>query len=196
MTPIQCQTAPASNSARQRGATLIISLIILILMTLIAVSAFNLGKGNLQVVGNMQRQNEAMAAAQEALEEAISTTRLFDSPTNIFLGSCGANVKCVDTNDDGVADVTVTLTPTPSCVKAATVKNATLDLSVAEDAGCSSGAVQSFGIAGASTGDSLCSDSVWELNAVAVDTQSQASVTVTQGVAVRVSTDNVATSCP
>lgn len=196
MTPMRNQTPTAIDSARQEGATLIISLIILILMTLIAVSAFNLGKGNLQVVGNMQRQNEAMAAAQEALEEAVSTTRLVESPTNVFLGSCGANVKCIDTNDDGVADVTVTLTPTPSCVKAATVKNAALDLSVAEDAGCATGAVQNFGVAGASSGDSLCSDSVWEINAVAVDTQTQASVTLTQGVAVRVSTDNIATSCP
>lgn len=192
-----CNATRRSAAARQGGATLLISLIILILMTLLAVSAFNLGKGQLQVVGNMQRQGEALAAAQEAIEDVISTTRLFDSPGSIFLTPCaGANTKCVDTNGDGVTDVTVTLTPTPTCVKAATVKNVSLDLSNSEDAGCAVGAAQSFGVAGGATGDSLCADSLWEINAAAVDSQTQATVTVTQGVAVRVSTDNIATACP
>ena len=199
MKPIQSPAASARNCstlARQGGATLIISLIILVLMTLLAVSSFNLGKGNLQIVGNMQRQSEALAAAQEAVEEATSTTRLFDNPTGVFLAPCAANAKCVDTNGDGTPDVTVTLTPAPACVKAATVKNTSLDLTNSEDAGCSVGAAQSFGIAGATTGDSLCADSVWEINAVAVDNQTQSTVTVTQGMSVRVSTDNIATSCP
>ncbi len=190
-------TRLSAVAARQGGATLLISLIILILMTLLAVSAFNLGKGNLQIVGNMQRQNEALAAAQEAIEEATSTTRLFESPGSIFLAPCaGANTKCVDSNGDGQMDVTVTLTPTPSCVKAATVKNVSLNLSNTEDAGCAVGAAQSFGVAGAATGDSLCADSLWEINASAVDSQTQATVVVTQGVAIRVSTDNIATACP
>ena len=38
---------------RQRGATLIVSLIMLLLITLLAISSFTLGKGNLQIVGNM-----------------------------------------------------------------------------------------------------------------------------------------------
>ncbi|TLY72603.1 MAG: hypothetical protein E6K46_03125 [Gammaproteobacteria bacterium] len=41
---------------RQRGATLIVSLIMLLLITLLAVSSFTLGKANLQIVGNMQQR--------------------------------------------------------------------------------------------------------------------------------------------
>lgn len=189
--------ARTMGTSGEAGAILVISLIMLILMTLLAVSVFNLGKGDFQVIGNAQRQNEALVAAQETIEAAISTTRLFESPANIFPAPCaGANTKCVDSNGDGQMDVTVTLTPTPSCVKAATVKSVALNLSNAEDVGCAVSAAQSFGVAGAATGDSLCADSLWEVAAVAVDTQAQATVTVTQGVAVRVSTDNIATSCP
>ncbi|MEK7736556.1 MAG: hypothetical protein AAB319_02190, partial [Pseudomonadota bacterium] len=43
---------------RQRGATLVIGLIMLVLLTLMAVSSFNLGKSNLQIVGNMQFRNQ------------------------------------------------------------------------------------------------------------------------------------------
>src|SRR5437763_142545 len=41
---------------RQRGATLIVSLIMLLLITLLAVSSFTLGKANLQIVGNIQQR--------------------------------------------------------------------------------------------------------------------------------------------
>lgn len=189
--------AGRATKHRQAGATLLVSMIFLVLMTLFAVTTFNIGKGNLQVVDNRQRHNEAMAAAQEAIEDATSTTRLFESPNNIYLKPCsGSNTKCMDTNGDGKTDVVVRLTPAPNCVKAATVKNISLDVTKSDDAGCLVGAAQSFGVAGAVTGDSLCSDSLWEINAEAVDTQTQAKVVVTQGVAVRVSTDNIATSCP
>lgn len=179
---------------QQRGATLIVSLIILILMTLLAISAFNIGKGNLQIVGNMQRMNDVLSAAEGAVEEATSTTRLFESPQAIF--SNGSNTKSVDVNGDGVADVTVTLTPTPTCTKVATLLNSQLDLSNSEDAGCSVGVAQNFGMAGAASGKSMCADSLWEVNAQAADNQTNAKVVVTQGVMVRTSTDNTASSCP
>ncbi|TLY59071.1 MAG: hypothetical protein E6K48_12365 [Gammaproteobacteria bacterium] len=56
---------------RQRGATLIVSLIMLLLITLLAVSSFTLGKANLQIVGNMQQRNQAFAAAQGAVAAVI-----------------------------------------------------------------------------------------------------------------------------
>lgn len=187
---------PTKRSSQQ-GATLIVALIFLVLMTLLAVTSFNIGKSNLQVVGNMQRQNEALNAAQEAIDAAVSKTLFAQTPAAALPNPCGAaNTMCVDTNGDGSSDVTVALTPVPSCIKAQTVKNANLNLANAEDAGCAVGAAQNFGVAGAATGDSLCADSVWEINAVATDNSSGASVTVTEGVAVRVSTDNIATSCP
>jgi Tfp pilus assembly protein PilX len=181
---------------RQRGVTLIVALIMLVLLTLLALTSFNLGNSNLQIVSNMQQRNEAVAAAQEVIEEAISSTRFFQSPDDALGNPCGgANQRCIDTNGDGTPDVTVALAR-PVCAKVQTVKNSSLDLAQSENAGCVVSQVQNFGTSGAVTGDSLCADSVWELHATATDNVTEASVEVTQGVAVRVAKDDIATNCP
>jgi Tfp pilus assembly protein PilX len=183
---------------QQRGATLLVSLIMLVLMTLFAVTSFNLGKSSLQVVGNMQQRSQGIGAAQSTIEEAVSTTRFFEAPSAVFFQPCGnvANTRCVDVNGDGKPDVTVTLAPIPVCLKAKTIQNASLVLTNPNDAGCSMGTSQSFGIVGSATGASLCADSTWEINAVAVDNVTQAKAALTHGVGVRVSTDNIGASCP
>lgn len=187
---------------QQRGATLIVALVLLIMLTLFALTSFNLGKSSLQTVGNMQHRNEAMTAAQQTIEEVVSTTRLFQNPATIIpngVSACNGgapNTKCVDVNNDGTADVTVTLTPTPTCIKAQPLLNSELSASNPNDAGCTVQAAQGFGIAGAVTGSSLCADSLWEVTAVAADNVTGAQFSVTQGVGVRVSNDNIAASCP
>lgn len=183
-------------AARQGGATLLIALIMLVLMTLLAVSSFNLGKSNLQIVGNMQTKAETSDSAKAAVEEVISKTTFTTTPS-AALGA--SNSKTYDVNGDGAADVTVTLTPAPCIKKAQIVKNSQLDLSKATDLGCSSGVTQNLGISGAATGDSLCADTTWEITAVATDSVSSASSTNVQGVAVRVAADsgiNTALYCP
>ncbi len=180
-----------------RGSTLFVGLIMLLLMTLMAVAAFNMGRTGFDVVANMQQKDAAVASANDAIQEVLSTTRMFQSPNAVFLTPCaGANTRCFDVNGDGQKDITVTLNPAPSCVVAQTVKNSNLDLSNAQDAGCIVGTPQNYGIIGAVTGDSLCADSVWEVNAVSADNATKATTTVTEGVAVRVSTANISASCP
>jgi Tfp pilus assembly protein PilX len=182
---------------RQRGITLVTALIMLVLLTLLALTSFNVGRSNLQIVSNMQQRDEATAAAQEVLEETISNPRFSVTPDNALTNPCGAaNQRCVDTNGDGTADVRVALAPSPKCVTAPVIKNSALDLSVPEDAKCSMGSAQNFGVAGAVDGSSACADSVWDVSAVATDLQTNAQVKVTQGVAVRVARDDVANNCP
>jgi Tfp pilus assembly protein PilX len=182
---------------RQRGITLVTALIMLVLLTLLALTTFNLGKSNLQIVSNMQQHDEAQAAANEVIEEAISNTRFFVTPDNILANPCGApNQRCVDTNGDGTDDVKVVIAQHPKCVKAPVIKNSALDLAQPEDAKCAMGSAQAFGVAGAVDGSSACSDSVWEVTAEATDMQTNAKVSVTQGVAVRVARDDVANNCP
>jgi len=183
---------------RQRGLTLFMSLIMLVIITLMAVATFNMGRSSMQIVGNFQARTQAIAAAQEAIEEALSTTRLLLNPAAIFLTPCtGANTRCVDLNGDGTDDISVALTPQPTCVKALPVKNADLNLANAEDLACSAGIQQgSFGIKGVPTGDSLCSASIWEIRAEATDLITQTKVAVTEGAAVRVPTDSVSSYCP
>ena len=184
---------------RQRGIVMVMGLIMLVLMTLLALTTLNLGKSSLQIVGNMQTRKQVIAAAQEAIEDAVSTTRLFLSPTAVYLNPCTrANTKCIDIDGDGNADVTVELTPTPTCVKAQVIKNAwvNLNLNDTNDQACVLSTGQTFGIAGSSTANSLCSDSVWQVRAEATDAVSQAKMDVTEGVAVRVGSDVIATYCP
>ena len=186
---------------RQAGTVLVIGMIMLVLMTLLAVTSFNLGRGEYQIVSNMQFQGEASSAAQMALEQVVSNLKFSTSPANVFTVPCsGANTICYDTNGDTHTDVMVTIksrsTAQPVCIAAKVIKNASLNLSNADDLGCSTGATQTFGVAGAATGDSLCADSVWDVQAEGVDTITQAKATITTGLSVRVATDNIINSCP
>ena len=185
-----------TSMRRQRGATLVIALIMLVLLTLFAVSSLNTANTNVRVVGNMQAKAEAINVAQETIEKTISTPQFIANPANAFPVPCGtANTHCVDINSDGTPEFTITLTPQPKCVTVTPIKNANLVLTNPEDLGCASGQQQQFGVAGAVTGDSLCSQTVWEIKARSVDSSTGATATVTQGVGVRISTDDAGTSC-
>lgn len=189
---------PRLRSAhRQHGMTLIMALIMLVVLTLLALTSFNLGKSNLQIVSNMQSRNEAVAAAHEVIESAISNTNFFEQPEAVLSTPCGqANTACVDTNGDGVDDVKVVLSPPPTCVKVAPIKSDKLNLNNEDDRNCSLGETQCGGVEGCNTGNSACANSTWEINAVATDLQNQSTAQVVQGVAVRVPIDDTTTSCP
>lgn len=66
-----------SSMHRQRGATLLVSLIMLVVLTLFAVTGFNLSSVNLRIAGNFQMQKTMEAAAQEAIEQVLSSTAAF-----------------------------------------------------------------------------------------------------------------------
>lgn len=177
---------------RQQGVVLLVCLIMLVLMTLLVVTAFNLSKSNLKVVGNMQSHDEVVATAQSAIEEVLSTTNFSDSPTAAF----GAgNTKSYSVNGRNNA-VTVTLNP-PPCIKS--YKMLTADPSDPTAQGCIAGAQQNFGVANAPTSGSSCADVIWEINAVATDTVTEATTTVVQGIRIREDSAAAATTanyCP
>lgn len=193
----------SSGMRRQRGTTLIVALIMLVLLTLFAVSSMNTANTNLRVVGNMQEKNEALAAAQQVLESVISTPQFIANPANAVPVPCGqANKACTDVTGDGVPEFTTTLLgpdaaapAQPTCITVSPIKNQNLTLTDPEDLGCASGQQQQFGVAGAVTGDSLCANTVWEIRARTVSENTGATVTVTQGVGVRVSADAAGSSC-
>ena len=61
-------TAIARSGPRpQRGAALIVGMIMLILLTLFALAAYKMGKGSLEIVGNMQQRNAVVAAANDTI---------------------------------------------------------------------------------------------------------------------------------
>jgi Flp pilus assembly pilin Flp len=99
-------TATRSFARRERGATLIIGLILLVLISLIVVNAVTLSSSNLKAVGNMQARNESVAAANQAIERLISAQ---------FYNVVGTQTFNVDINGDGTNDYAVSLAQ-PVCL--------------------------------------------------------------------------------
>jgi len=110
-----------TNMARQRGVVLLVALIMLLLVSLMVVTGFNLSQTNLQVVHNLESRALAKQAGIRALEEAMSTN-LFLTGT-VFPVACEqANRVCYDLNGDGTNDVAVQVAL--SCTVARTLTNA------------------------------------------------------------------------
>jgi hypothetical protein len=85
----------------QRGAVLIIALIMIVLISLVVVGAFNLSTGNLKAVGNVQYRSESVTAANSAIESVISGT---------FLGALDTTtVVNVDLDKDGTNEYQVSV---------------------------------------------------------------------------------------
>lgn len=80
-------------SRRQRGATLLVSLIMLVVLTLFAVAGFNLSSVNLRIAGNFQDQKSMEAAALQAIEEVISKGDVFNAPVAQTIPVGGYNVS-------------------------------------------------------------------------------------------------------
>ncbi len=180
---------------RQRGATLVVALIFLVLLCLFAISAYLLSTTHLRIVGNMQARSEGEAAAQVALEQAISTPTFAQNP------ALAASVPLVV--DQGGASYTVRLTPTPTCYRVRAVKNSELDPTNASDASCiRSSTVQMPGViqpslpqAGQLADTSLCADTEWDIRAEVSDSRSQTLVALHQGAAIRMINSDATNFC-
>lgn len=187
--------------SRQGGFVLVMGLIMLVLLTLMAVTAFRIGANETIIVANAQYRNEALDAAQVAIDTVVNSSNFTRNPAAAIANSnCaggGANSLCVDSNGDSRPDFRVALTPTPGCVSASPIPASQLDFSKSDDLACATEAQQTFGVAGATpTGNSLCANSLWEINAQAVDSATGTSYSVAQGVAMRIAATDMASNCP
>lgn len=145
-----------TSKQTQRGATLVVGLIMLVLLTLVVTTAFVLSSGSLKAVGNMQFREEAIAAANKAIEQIISTNF-----TELPIGS----IVPVDIDQDGTDDYQVAL-QAPVCVQA---------VPIAGDVGT---------LSGVSSGVPSTSDynTVWDIEARVDSARTGARVTIWQGV--------------
>lgn len=170
---------------RQSGAVLIVSLIMLLLVTVMAISSFNLAQTNLLIVGNMESHTQAEAFAQAAIDEAVSTAIFTSKPNDVFVSSCAANKKCYSVSGAEAGGVVVTIQP-PRCIKVRAIRNSELDVDRLRDRQCFVGGQE----------NSLCAEVVWELRAQALDEVSGAVAVVRQGVSMRSPVNDVLSSCP
>lgn len=145
----------------QSGAALVVSLIMLMILTLLVVSAIQSSNTNLRIAGNMQAQAEASAAVEDAIEQVLSSDAIFKTPAqqNINVGAYAVQIL------------------TPKCIMAKTVKNAD-----STDPGGNFQDGPGGGGGGAATG---YLDTYWDVPATVTDTTTGASVEHHQGVRIR-----------
>lgn len=177
----------ALSASAERGAALLVVLVMLLLVGWFAISSFVVTGQHLQIVGNSQVRQQATATAQRAIEQTISSNLFTQDPAAV-----AAAPIATDIDGDGVDDFTARLTPQPACIRIRPIKTAELNIADARDRVClqSSGTPGTMVIdrpgAAVAAGDSMCSNSEWNVAAAVSDAVSGSSVTVNQGVAIRV----------
>jgi hypothetical protein len=175
---------------------MVVALIMLLMLTLVAVTALNMSKSSLQIVGNLQGRSQDLVTANAVSEQVISSTQFFNNPSaTLNVNGTWTNSTTIDVYGDGKTMLPVTVTP-PRCIAAQPIPVTALVLTNPDDLGCSRGVTQNFGVAGASAAASLCASSTWDISAQAKDNVTNGSATVVQGAAVRIPIDDQATSCP
>ena len=147
--------------SRQRGATLLVTLIMLVVLTLFAVTAFNLSSVNLKIVGNFQAQKEADATVQQALAHAISGISMFEAPADTSYCIPGGTTPPCAANQQEVA------IDRPRCNYTTAARGYTKVL-----------------------GQLTPEDTNWDVRASFTDSVTKAKVAIVQGVAVRMLSGN------
>jgi Tfp pilus assembly protein PilX len=94
--------------AQSGVVTIFVSMVLLVLITLLVITAHSLSTTNLRAVGNVQAREEAIAAANDIIERTIALD---------FWTITTASTDFVDINADGVDDYRVDLA-IPRCVRA------------------------------------------------------------------------------
>lgn len=93
---------------RQRGAVLVVALIMLVVITMLVVGAFSMSSVSLKAAGNMQARDEAVAAGNQAIEQVINTN---------FTANPQPQGFNIDIDNDGNPDYQVNFA-TPVCLSA------------------------------------------------------------------------------
>lgn len=156
-----------ASSGRQRGIVLILSLIMLMVLTLIAVSAIRLSTVNLRSVANSQARTEAMSTAQRTIDLVLSSN---------FTDNIAGTASTV-TVAEGGKNYTVVIAR-PCLVRTVPVKNVDLadPVNNADDKKCLDTLSNPY---------SACADTIWQIQATSSSGWFGANVSITQGTGIR-----------
>jgi Tfp pilus assembly protein PilX len=189
---------------RERGAVLLIVLVLLMALVWFAMSAMRIGRQNLTIVGNRQAETHATAAAQNAIEHTISSDAFTKDPAAV-----AAVPIPVDIDGDGTADFTAMLDPQPKCVRIRPMKANEITVSDIEKmiatsrTGCL-GSTQQAGTANGgfveaggpvAAGNTPCFLTEWKVSAAVNDPVTHTDVAVHQGVRIRLLKEDAENSC-
>ena len=178
---------------KQEGIVLVIALIMLIAVTLIAVTGANISLAQLKVVQNFEAKQHMRMLAENAIEEAIITPGFLQG-VKAFNRSCYEDpyTKCYDLSGDGVPDSARVTLSKPECVSVQPVLNNALNVWESEaDASCYRSGTRENGY----SRYSLCADTLWEVRSVAYDPVTNAKVYFRHGLAFRTNANLVASAC-
>jgi hypothetical protein len=156
---------------KQRGVvTIFVSMILLVLITLLVITAYSLSRTNLLAAGNVQTRQEGVAAANMLIERTMDSD-LWD------IGA-GGRTDVVDINDDDTVDFVVNLTQ-PQCVRADPATEETY----ADSEHAAMGTVAYW-------------NTIWELDATATEAATGTRVRVVHGVRLLLGVALKNTYCP
>jgi Tfp pilus assembly protein PilV len=194
--------APRQPRRAQRGATLLIAMIFLLIFGVVAASALSGSMTSAKAIGNMQWRNEAVNAANGMIETLLANAD-FAQRSSVVTHQVNTSPPTVDVNGDGVGDVRITFPQVtiagtqstgPRCLRAKPVPEASLNPNLPQDTVCFGGGdpnATGVGIADASGGGTtktpelgMCSNTEWSITVQADDQVTNTSVQVTQGVGV------------
>ena len=164
----------------QRGAILIVGLIVLMLITVMVTAAFKFSTSNLKSVSNMQVRNEAIAAANRSIEEAMDLWTFDVVPTHDPFN--------VDIDRNGSTDYIVT-------VDGAVCKGA-IPMKVPDKGGDEVVYDLSGGSTSGSSGSSAVFNVTWDVKMTATATATGAKVQMHQGVSRTISQARCDAACP
>lgn len=170
------------NKHNQRGATLLVGMIMMVILTLLVVFAIRSGNTNLRIAGNMQTQAETGAATQQAIEQVIEQIKVIEDISLIGAQSVPVSM--------GNVTYTVAVQPLNTCLLDVPVLNSSLNPANANDVACfdSPDTDPVFDSTGKPISKpSACKTQQWEIEAGLVnDGTSGATVTYVQGISIRV----------
>ena len=173
---------------RQQGMTLVVALVMLVVLTLLVVSAIRFGNINLRIAGNVQSETEASAAAQVAVETMVNAINV---SSNISALTTQTMTICT-----GGRDYEVTVTKT-ACIFNKKINNSDLDPTKDGDLPCFEGTDTEKLVTAndtLTTAPTACKNPQWEVLASVDDSaKSGAKTSMLQGVSVRVGAE---VQCP
>ena len=177
--------------ASQRGFTLVMTLIFLVIFMLFAISMVSSSMINTKVAANQQYRLEAGTVAQQGIEQVISQPFIRLPITTI-------TPVAVDVNGDGTTDFTAQVAP-PACLDSKVIPNASLPVGdVCKVPNNPNGNLILPGPASSVSpppaAPSMCSATQWDIQSSVTDPNNTAvAVTVHQGASVQVP---IGTNCP
>ena len=175
-----------ANARGQRGSTMVIALVILMLLMIHSLASFTAANTQLRNVGALQVRQEAQSAAQLAIAGVLGSSAFVTASR----AAPFASSVDVDVDGDGNADYRVALAVT--CSSARAVASVPVPTVSDDDATCLAGAN--------AAGDIPCADTTWNIRATAIAAsgalQAGTSIEVNQGISMRLESSDALRNCP